>query len=163
MAVNTKAAPRRTLRFNSLAELDAELARIEQADLAGRLSHTGNWTPGQILGHIAAWLEFAWNGYPPELRPPRLVRWILMRRKERYLRDGLPIGVRIPGLKDGTLGTDAMSTADGLARLRRALEPLRRGEDQPFDSPAFGKLSSADAIRANLRHAELHLGFLRYE
>ncbi len=163
MPVNTKNVPRRTLRFNSLEDLDAELARIERADRDGGLSHTGNWTPGQILGHIAAWLEFGWNGYPPELRPPRLVRWVLMLRKARYLRDGLPVGVRIPGLKDGTLGIEPMTTADGLARLRRTLEPLRRGEDQPFDSPGFGKLSNAEAIQGNLRHAELHLGFLRYE
>lgn len=163
MVINTKVAPRRKLRFNSIADLDAELARIEQADREGRLSTTGNWMPGQILGHIAAWLEFAWKGYPPELKPPRLVRWILTRRKLRYLRDGLPVGVRMPGLKDGTLGVEPMSTQEGLARLRAALEPLRRGEDQPCDSPAFGKLSCAESTQANLRHAELHLGFLKYD
>jgi hypothetical protein len=163
MTIDTRKAPRRKVRFTSVAELDAELDRIERADLEGRLKATGNWTPGQILGHIATWLEFGWCGYPPELRPPAIIKGILRLRKNKYLRDGMPVGVRIPGLKDGTLGTEPISTREGLARLRKALEPLRRGETQPHPSPAFGALSASDCAQLNLRHAELHLSFLNYD
>jgi hypothetical protein len=163
MAIDTKKAPRRKLRFKSVAELDAELDKIERADREGRLKATGNWTPGQILGHIATWLEFGWCGYPPELKPPAIIRWILKRKKPKYLRDGMPVGVRIPGLKDGTLGLEPMTTQAGLARLRQALEPLRRGEAQPHPSPAFGALAADECVQINLRHAELHLSFLNYD
>jgi hypothetical protein len=161
--VDTKGAPRRALRFGSVAELDAELDRIEKAQRDGRLVTTGNWTPGQIFNHIATWLEFGWKGYPPNVRPPFFIKWLLKRKKPVYLRDGMPAGVRIPKLPSGTLGMDAATFEEGMRRLRAALEPLRRGEAPPHASPAFGMLSAEEAAQLNLRHAELHLGFLKYD
>jgi hypothetical protein len=161
-AVDTKTAERRKLRFGTVAELEAELARIEAAQRAGTLRTSGNWTAGQILGHIATWLEFGWNGYPPNVKPPAIIKWILKRKKAGYLRDGMPAGVKIPKLEGGTLGREPMEFDAGMRRLRAALEPLKRGEAPPHGSPAFGPLDNAEATQLNLRHAELHLGFLKY-
>jgi hypothetical protein len=74
----------------------------------------------------------------------------------------MPAGVRIPGTKDGTFGTEPLSTSEGADRLRRAFQRLLSDEPARYDSPAFGPMSHADRIQLNLRHAELHLSFLRY-
>src|SRR5688572_10736600 len=86
---------RRKLRFNTVDDALEEIDRIVQADKAGTLQQTGNWTAGQIFGHLAAWLMYAYEGFPIG-PPPFFIRWMLKMRKQRYLRDGLPAGVRIP-------------------------------------------------------------------
>ena len=150
---------RRTLRFESLEELQAELTRVEAADRAGRLRTTGNWTAGQILAHVAAWIEYGYDGYPME--PPLLpIRWTLRLMLPMMLRQGLKQGVRIPGIEGGTTGADPMETTAAIDRLRTAIGRLSRGEPGRFHSPAFGVMSDEDRIRLTLRHAELHLGFL---
>lgn len=156
---STVAVPRRKLRFESVGDLLAELERIEAAWKAGELRVLGNWTPSQILAHIAAWIEYGWSGYPLK-PPPFFVAWILRLMLKKYLRDGMPAGVRIPKVEGGTIGQDDGPFDEALARLRRALERLQRGDPAQYPSPAFGKMTEADRIRLNLRHAELHLGFL---
>jgi hypothetical protein len=69
-------------------------------------------------------------------------------------------GVRIPRAENGTYGTDVLSTEEGAARLRAALQCLTGCQPCKFDSPAFGPMSHNDRIALNLRHAELHLGYL---
>ncbi|HEY6563602.1 MAG TPA: DUF1569 domain-containing protein [Pirellulaceae bacterium] len=154
-----KVNARRALRFATVGDLLTELDRLESADRAGSLRTLGNWTPGQIFGHLAAWIEYGYVGFPMG-RPPWFIRWLLRRKGKKMLREGMPAGVRIPFTEHGTYGTEVLSTSDGLTRLRAALDRLQQGEPPKFDSPAFGPLSPADRLQIHLRHAELHLGFL---
>lgn len=154
----TKSSDRRSLRFNSTDDVLAEMDRIVAAEKAGTLRQTGKWTAGQAFGHIAAWMNYAYDGYP--FKMPWFIRLILRTRVRKYLRDGLPTGVRIPKVKGGTYATQTLSTKEGAAQLRRALTRLASDEPATHDSPAFGKASNEDRIALNLRHAELHLGFL---
>jgi hypothetical protein len=158
--VDTSRVQRRRLRFESLAELGAEIDRIVQAEQAGRLRRAGNWTTGQIFGHLAAWINYAYEGYP--LKVPFFIRWILRFKVRQYLRDGMPAGRRIPNVAAGTYGVKPLGTREGEEKLRAALARLACDEPPRFDSPAFGRLSNDDRIALNLRHAELHLGFLEY-
>jgi hypothetical protein len=57
---------------------------------------------------------------------------------------------------------DDMPTREAADRLKQAFRRLESGEPAKFHSPAFGAMSHEDRIRLNLRHAELHLGFLDY-
>ena len=75
---------------------------------------------------------------------------------------GMPAGIKIPKVEGGTYGIDPLSTAEGLSRLRRSLARLGSNEPVRFHSPAFGPMSDADRVQFNLRHAELHLGYLVY-
>lgn len=160
-AVNTKTASRRTLRFQSIDELLLELDQIEAAARHGTLQTTGNWTAGQILSHVAAWIEYGYDGYP--VKPPIWpVRVLLRFVGRRMLKTGMPAGVRIPGVPQGTVGMDEASIPDATNRLRRALQRMQSGEEALFHSPAFGPLNHEDRILLNLRHAELHLGFMTY-
>jgi hypothetical protein len=150
----------RTLRFDSINDLLTEVDRIVASERAGTLRRTGNWTTGQAFGHLAAWLNFGWDGYPPGAHPPWLVKVIAKMLKNTILykpmRRGMKIG-RIPG---GTLATEPMSTEEGARRLREGLGRLHRREPPKFHSPALGPLSDEERLALTLRHAELHLGFL---
>ena len=159
--IATAKASRRKLRFNSIADVKSEIDRIEQADRDGSLRTTGNWTAGQIMAHVASWIEYGYDGYPLK-KPPFFLRWVLRFMVKKFLRDGMPAGIRIPGLAAGTIGMDPMPTSDAGERLRKAFQRLDSREEAIFDSPAFGKMSHDDRIQLNLRHAELHLGFLDY-
>lgn len=147
----------RVLRFETPGAMWAEVERIVTAERAGGLKRTGNWSVGQTLGHLAAWIDFAYEGYP--VRPPLVLRWVLRPFKKRFLRGPLPRGRRIPGVKGGTLGIEERSTEDGLARLRAAWSRLEAGAPAG-PNPIFGRMTHEEWVALHLRHAELHLGFL---
>ena len=161
-AINTAKAERRALHYESIDDVLREVDRIVAAERAGKLRHTGNWTPGQILGHLAAWIEYGYEGYPPGANPPWPVKVIAKLLKKTILykpmRPGMKLGPRTPG---GTFGMDEMSTEEAARRLRAALARLQRREPVIHHSPALGPLTDDERIALALRHAELHLGFLQ--
>jgi hypothetical protein len=152
-----KVANRRILHFDTLDRLTAEVDRLVEAEKAGRLKQLGNWTLGQTLGHLACWMEYAYT--PAPLKPPFFIRWILRLRRNSFLYKPMRPGVRIPGVAGGTLGTDPMPLDEALPRFRRVVERLKT-EAPTAPSPAVGPCTHDEGIALNLRHAELHLGFL---
>lgn len=159
--VDTKYVQRRAVQLSDLDAYAAEVDRIAAAEKAGRVRTSGNWTAGQILAHLAAWIEYNYTGFPLS-PPPWAIRLILKTfMKKKYLRSGLPQGVKIPGQANGTTGQDMMTTSDAVERLKRAINRIRV-EPPMHPSPAFGELTHDECIRLNLRHAELHLGFISY-
>jgi hypothetical protein len=149
---------RRPLRFEKLDEAVRDAEALAEAELAGTLRTTGNWTPGQAIGHLAFWANAPFDGYP-EMRPmPWLMKKLTPLFKKRFLNKGLPAGARIPGVAVGTFGVDAMPTDDALARLRSAF--ARLASQVPTEpNPIFDHMTHEEWIKLNLRHAELHLSF----
>ncbi|MDX2132942.1 MAG: DUF1569 domain-containing protein [Planctomycetota bacterium] len=151
---------RRVLRFESIAALRAELDALEAAERVGALRAIGNWTAGQVFSHLAAFVEYGFDGYPPTLpQPGWLMRTAGRALRGRMLRGPLPAGVRIPGVEGGTVGQDDVPFGAGLARLRAALDRLER-EAPAEPNLLLGPLPHEQWIALHLRHAELHLGFL---
>jgi len=152
-----KVTGRRLLRFESIDQVLAEVDHLFEAERAGRLRRAGNWTLGQVLGHLACWAEYAYTGAP--LKVPFFIKWFLRLRKETFLYSPMRAGVKIPGVAGGTLATEPMPLDEALGRYRRALERLKV---EPPASPnvIFGHLTHAEWTALQLRHAELHLGFL---
>lgn len=160
MSVDTKRQKdRRVLRFNTIADMRRDLDALEAAHHRGTIRRTGNWTEGEIFTHLAAFINFGYDGYPEEVSPPWLLVLLMRPFRNRFLNKGFPAGVRIPGVKQGTIGIDDVPFDAGLARLRAALDRLEK-VDPPIDSPAFGHLTHAGKIKMTLRHAELHQSFL---
>lgn len=159
--IDTRAVhDRRSLHFPDFAAVRRDLVALESADREGTLRATGNWTPGQVFAHLAAFMEYPYDGYPAELRnPPLFIRLMLKLMRRKILGGGMRPGVKIPGIAGGTTGAEEMSTPDALARLRRAMDRMERSAPAS-PNPAFGPLSHAQWIQLNCRHAELHLGFL---
>ncbi len=128
----------RKLRFNSIDDMLAQVDRIVAADKVGTLRRSGNWTTGQVLGHLATWIDFGYEGFP--MRVPWFIKLILRGLKKKYIRNGMPMGVRIPKTENGTFGTEVLSTDEGARRLRAALKRLKT-EPAIHHSPAWGKMT----------------------
>lgn len=156
-AIDTAKAEHRALRFNTINEVLAEIDRIAAAERAGKLRSSGNWSAGQTFGHLAAWINYAYEGYPT--KPPWIIKLILKFQKNKFMRGPLPRGVRIPGSPDGTYGVEPLSTQEGHDRVVRALNRLKAA---PPAGPnvIFGPLSHQEWMTMHQRHAELHLGYL---
>lgn len=150
---------RRQLRFQSPDDVLADIEKIVAAEKAGKLRTSGNWTAGQAFGHVAAWINYAYEGYPMD-PPPWIIRVILGFLKGRYLKKGMPTGVRIPKVKNGTFATEVLSIDEGAAQLRKAIARLKSSEPAKFKSPAWSDMPDSERIALNLRHAEFHLSFL---
>lgn len=162
--VNTKQAPRRTLKFASMAELSAELDRIEAAHRAGTLRTTGNWSPGQILQHIGKFMKYPIDGFPPG-KPPWLLRVIVqMIFKKKATAGALPpTGIKLRGKVVYLLPDDSVSFDGGMAFLREQIARIARGERFTHPSPLFGKLTHEQWLRMQLGHSAMHLGFIQME
>jgi hypothetical protein len=155
--VDTRRAERRMLRFNNIDQVLLEVDRCAEADRAGRLGRVGNWTLGQTLGHLAAWVDFGYDGCP--ITPPWFIRMICRVFKNKFLNGPMQAGFRMSNVEAGTLATDVLPLDEGLERYRRALGRLRAA---PPDRPnvVFGPLTHDQWIALHLRHGELHLGFM---
>lgn len=160
MIDTTQVQNRRTLRFEALDDMLAD-ARTCAAD-AGRLRQLGNWSLGQALNHIAAWIEYPFVGYPPELSFPEEMKAGAAEAKTRLMHETMKPGERLPGIAAGTLAIEDVPTALGLARLEAAaarLNGLAPHEPLPLPDPYFGRVTRHEWAEINLRHAELHLSF----
>lgn len=161
MSNETQKTKFRNLRFAKVADLFAELDRIEAAHKDGSLTTTGNWTPGQILSHLSAWIEYGYDGFPLKA-PPFFVRWMLKFMLKKTLTKGeMKPGMKIPGVEGGTIGQEEMETGVAMERYRAAISRMQ-SEPAIHNSPAFGKVTDEVRIRMNLMHAQLHLGFMDY-
>ena len=157
--MSTTAQPR-TLSFTSIDQARAEVARLLAADCAGTLTTVGAWTAGQNFGHLASWIEWGFDGYPPSVKtPPWILRFILKLMKHSMLNKPMRRGVRLPGVQGGTYGTEVCETQAAGTRLLNALERLKTTPPR-FPSLALGELTLEEATKLHLRHCELHLGFL---
>ena len=153
-----RVADRRKLHFTSIDEALADIDRLVAAEREGKLQRLGHWTLGQALGHLATWAQFAFDGTP--LKPPLIVLWIMRLRKNKFLRDPMPGGVKIPKVPGGTLGTEPLTLDEGLHRCRACLQRLDR-EAPSKPNVIFGTLTHDQWKQLNLRHAELHLSFFK--
>lgn len=155
-----KVTDRRKLHFDSPTDMRADVERVVAAERNGKLRRTGNWTTGQIFGHLAAFIDYAYDGYPPKLsKAPWLIRFILRFFKKQFLRGPLPAGRNIPGIPEGTTGAEPRTLEDGHTRLIRAWDRLEKKAPQT-PNVIFGPMTHAEWIALHLRHAELHLSFL---
>ena len=108
-----------------------------------------------------AWIEYGYEGYPIE--PPNwFVRQMLKFFFKKILKDGMQPGVNIPGVEGGTVGQEKVDTETACQRYLVALNRLASSEPVKYPSPAFGDMSAQKRVKLNLRHAELHLGFVHY-
>jgi hypothetical protein len=149
----TKVAGRRVLRFESL---DAILAEVEALAKAKQIHSLGNWSAGQNLAHVALTMTRSMDGFPSNM--PWVLRAAMrLFMKGRLLRKPMSPGFKAP--KRAGLSPDAVSTEEGLSRLRAALARMK-AEKRRVPSPFLGELTVEEWNQLHCRHAELHLSFL---
>jgi hypothetical protein len=157
--------PRRTLRLRSADELLAEGERIIAAAAAGHARPLGNWSPAQVLQHVARLIEFSFDGFP--FQYPLALRWAARLVRLVSWRLLLAVAFR-PGFRNppaaAALEPDPGVTLDeAAAYFRRQVERIRHGERMRQPSPAEGPIAHKQWVIAHLRHAEMHFSFILLE
>jgi hypothetical protein len=149
---------RREVHFDSIDDITADAGKLALAERNKKLVQAGNWTLGQVCGHIAGWMEASYSGAP--VRFSWLVRMLARARRKKYLNEPMNPGGRLPRVEGGTLFREPLSTEAGLERLKKACARIK-GEAPKKPHFIFGKLKHEEWKKLHLRHAELHLSFLR--
>lgn len=159
MNINTRTVKdRRKVRFENVVDAVGNAEALAEAERRGALRAVGNWTLGQAIGHVAAWANYAFDGYPAMPRPPWFVRVLVPVFKNYFLNKGLPAGAKLGKVPGGTFGIEPMDTDRAIGELRAAFERLDR-QAPPGSHPLLGAMTHDDWIKLNLRHAELHFSF----
>jgi Protein of unknown function (DUF1569) len=155
-AIDTsKVAERRQLHFNSLDDLRADVERLAKSKEVRAL---GNWSPGQVLEHLAIVMDKSIDGFGH--RPPALVRFLVrLLFKRRFLTKPMAPGFKLPAAAAAELVPPATPLEAGLDHIRRGLVRLQT-ETMRAAHPVLGALSVAEWNQVHCHHAELHLSFL---
>jgi hypothetical protein len=157
MTVATKSVTnRRQIRYETYDNLlsDAE------ALAAGEIETIGNWSYGQILEHISATMCAKIDGF--SFRGPLPLRIIMkLFMMSKFLNKGLPAGFSIPKKAEHLFKPDDGATTDaGMEFLRSAIERTN-SEPATAEHPFLGPLTPEEWQKFDLRHAELHMSFVR--
>jgi hypothetical protein len=155
-AIDTaKVTNRRTLHFNDLDEIQADVEQLAK----GRIRTLGNWTPGQLLSHLARLMNKSIDGF--EAGPPWFIRLMgPLFFKPWVLNKGMAPGFQLKGKMAEELLCPATTPLEqGLDEFRRAVTRLKASAVRA-PSPFLGKLTMDEWTRLHCRHAELHLSFL---
>ncbi len=158
--VNTKTAPRRDLAYRSFDEFEADVDRVEAAHRAGGLTTTGNWTPGQIMEHLAKFANCAFDGFDAMAPWPMRKIMILLFKKKMLSGDPMPAGYKLPKKAEFMLPGDEVATEGGLDQIRAVFLRLQGGERFKAKSPLFERLDHDQWCKAQLGHAAMHMSFI---
>ncbi|MFI5459471.1 MAG: DUF1569 domain-containing protein [Isosphaerales bacterium] len=151
----TKVTERRQVHFDSLDDILADVERLAKSP---NIKALGNWSPGQVLSHLAIALNKSIDGY--ENRPPALVRVVARSLfKRRFLTKTMSAGFKLPAKAMDELTTPPVPFEEGLQSFRQAIRRLKT-ETKRAPNPVLGELTPAEWIQFHCRHAELHLSFL---
>lgn len=151
--VNTKKVKgRREVRYESLDDLLEEARQFADAEQVEQL---GNWSPGQIYEHLAETMNGSIDGIDFQL--PKPAQWLMtLLFKRKFLYDRIPAG--FPASK--SMIPDPTSNAAGLELLQQAIS-RQKATPSRAPHPAFGDIGREPWIAFHLRHAEMHMSFLK--
>ncbi len=157
MSVNTKTvSDRRQLAYKSYDDL---LADTES--LAGQeVTTVGNWTFPQILEHLAISLEGSLDGV--DFRAPWIMRFVAkLFFKNKFLNQTLSPGFQIPdSAKAQLVPADSISLEDALNHFRQAIDRCKN-ETERAPNALFDQMTRDESDRFHLRHAEMHMSFVK--
>lgn len=161
--VNTKTAPRTEYHFKDFNDVGAFLDRVETALANDSVRMTGNWSLGENCDHCAIFVQGALDGFKTKAPLPfRLMGRYLIKRKA--MSDApMPRGIKLPKSAKEVFPTEGISDAQGLANLKAQVDRVRHGEKMTHDSPLFGPLTHDEWVHLQLKHLNMHLGFVSLE
>lgn len=139
------------MRYESLQEFLKDAERLASTEV----KTLGNWSQGQIYEHLARSMNGSVDGVGFMLPAP--VRWVMsLLFKNRFINKAIPAGFKS---SEKFVAEDTISLDSALQSLRTAVERLEQ-EPNRVPHPAFGQISREEWDKFNLRHAEMHMGFL---
>jgi hypothetical protein len=154
--INTsQVAERRQLHFNNLDDI---LADAEGLAKSGSVRNLGNWSPGQVVQHVAIVMNKSIDGFVWRMPLPlRFIARTFLKRK--FLTRPMKPGFKLPSHASAELGPPPTSFEDGLQSLRQAVGRLKTTTNRSAH-PAFGQLTAQEWNQIHCRHSEMHLSFL---
>jgi hypothetical protein len=158
--VDTKSARRRLVSYASLRALSDDLGLIEASHRAGTLTRLGNHDPGPIFEHLASAMTRSFDGFG--VTAPLWLRWIGPLVKKSTLAKPFKPGFNLRPDIEKFAWDDTVSFDDGLKRLREQIARAQVPGAAPNSAhPFFGVLTPQEWQVYYLRHAELHMSFLK--
>ncbi|MDA1015994.1 MAG: DUF1569 domain-containing protein [Planctomycetota bacterium] len=157
MAVSTKQVKdRREVSYATYDELAADAREMASSNV----KCVGNWTLAQIMGHLQGSFVGCIDGglgkapFFIRLMAPLLMKNMLIHKK-------VPAGFRFGKTSEARLKPNPdVSTEDALAGLQQAIDRCKT-EPSRIRHPALGNISREEWDNFNLRHAELHMSFVK--
>lgn len=149
-----KVKDRRQLRFGRLHELVDDVEQFE-----GHVRGIGNWSPGQIVGHVARLIECSLDGFE-EPNASILVRGILKMMRSSMLNKPMKPGVKLPGKFSFLTPDPDITWEQAVDQLKKVVLRIETGQQMLHRSPILGFLEHEEWIQLHCRHAEMHFSFL---
>jgi hypothetical protein len=156
MTVQThKVTDRRSLHFNNIDEIAADVEVLA----GGNVKALGNWSPGQILEHLAKTMDGSMDGMGFHFNWLfRFTATFLF--KNRFLTKPMPPGWTLKGDQAKALQPSETSWEEGLHHFRQSIARLQK-EERRVPHPVLGNLTRDEWNQLHCRHSELHLSFLK--
>ncbi|MEM1424116.1 MAG: DUF1569 domain-containing protein [Planctomycetota bacterium] len=160
--VITKSAPVRELSYPDLDAFIADVEAVRASHEARTLTHTGNWTAGQCLWHLAVFMKGSMDGFPTQ-KPPLLLRVLGRLVFKRIALSGAPAkpGIRLPTsvawLDPVAMGVSSFE--EGYEPIKSIIDRYRAGERFTHDSPIFGPLTHEEWCTLHCGHNAMHMSF----
>ncbi|HTM53211.1 MAG TPA: DUF1569 domain-containing protein [Pirellulales bacterium] len=153
MAVDTKRVTgRRQLKFSCYDDILKDVH-----NLACRPSRQlGNWSLGEICEHLSRAMNMAIDG--SSIKAPWYIRVAAPLIKRRFLSRPMNPGFQLPR-SAVQLMPNCKETQQGIAALERAIERLKT-EKERKPHFVFGHFTREEWDQLQLRHSEMHLGFI---
>ncbi len=146
-------AQRRTIQFETMQDILDDVERLAEQGMHS----SGNWSPGQILGHVADAIRQSIDGY--EVIAPERSRRIAARGLETLLAEGFPTGIALEGEMARYIPAEGETLHDAMPNLRAVIGRLDTAQMEAVH-PFLDKMDHGQWTRFHCRHAELHFSFL---
>ncbi len=151
----TAVKQRRIVQYSSMSAFRSDVEKLA----AGKYETVGNWSFGQIMQHLAIGIAGSFDGFP--FQAPWLVRTLVAPfMKKSLLTQPMKAGFKLPKSAAPYLPSDEITTEEGLKQLQAALDRFER-ETPEEKHPFLGTLTPNEWVALHLRHAELHMSFVR--
>lgn len=156
---------REIVRLQSLADLDAEALRIEKCAASGLVRPLGNWTAAQVFQHLGIFVKGSLDGFGFEYPwHVRALSQLIGRISWRWLmRLAFRAGFKNPAVARSVEPDPSVELHTAGEFLRCQIRRVHDEEKMNQPSPTGERLTHEQWIDCHLRHAELHLSFLKTE
>lgn len=148
--------PPSSLHFDSL---EAIVDHVEGMN-PSTVSSSGNWSPGELVHHVARTIHVSRTGFG-DVRLPLILRlvgpWMKKRVTTKTFKPGFKNPPYLRQLFDPEPGIDFTAA---IAILREEVSQSAGGH-LTQRSPLLGEMSHEDWVNLHCRHAEMHFSFLQ--
>lgn len=150
---------RRELKFSSLDEMVRDAERLQQYGY----DQLGNWDFSQICNHLANWLSYPCEGFPPASPAIAAILWVIRntigRRKLRKILNSGRFPSGQPTMPQ-TVFKPGGNEAVALDKLKKTAKWLRDHTGDVYPSPLFGRMTKDECVQLQLLHCAHHLSYL---